>query len=423
MTDREKPRRTAADFHPEVLSLFDKYVHGAIDRRGFLTRRAVRGRPAVTAAGLLAALSPSFAAAQQVPQGRPARSRPSTWNSRRPKATARRAATWWPGRAAAHGNAAAWCWWCTRTAASIRTSRTSRAGWRWTTSSPSRPTRCSRSAAIRATRTRRANCSASWTRPRRREDFVAAATLLQRCRAATASSAWSASATAAASPTMLADAVPKLAAAVPFYGTAPAGDEVAKIKAPLLLHFAENDERINAAWPAYEAALKAAGVQYEVFQLPRHAARLQQRHHAALRRRGRQAGLAAHAGLLQPGIAPLSAGPAPPVLDPAILLLLVVEGLGPVDVAVPFAAVTGARIASSAARRARRRLAFQVNSPSIREAVRRLHRARARSNRCRRRSPRTSRSSSSKQAATTIAGKSFSSTGALRAGAGGTPSW
>ena len=51
MTDRERPRLTAADFHPEVLRLFDKYVHGAIDRRGFLdgaarSRSAASPRPA-----------------------------------------------------------------------------------------------------------------------------------------------------------------------------------------------------------------------------------------------------------------------------------------------------------------------------------------------------------------------------------------
>ena len=61
------------------------------------------------------------------------------------------------------------------------------------------------------------------------------------------------------------DALPDLAAAVPFYGGQPSAADAAKIKAPLLLHYAGNDERINAGWPAYEAALKAAGVKYEAF--------------------------------------------------------------------------------------------------------------------------------------------------------------
>jgi len=51
-------------------------------------------------------------------------------------------------------------------------------------------------------------------------------------------------------------------AAVPFYGRQPAAADVPKIKAPLLIHYASLDERINAGWPAYEAALKAAQVKY-----------------------------------------------------------------------------------------------------------------------------------------------------------------
>ncbi|KQW42303.1 carboxymethylenebutenolidase [Pelomonas sp. Root662] len=62
--------------------------------------------------------------------------------------------------------------------------------------------------------------------------------------------------------------VPELAVAVPFYGGAPALDDVPRIKARLQLHYAANDERVNASWPAYEAALKAAGVRYEQFTYP-----------------------------------------------------------------------------------------------------------------------------------------------------------
>jgi carboxymethylenebutenolidase len=58
-------------------------------------------------------------------------------------------------------------------------------------------------------------------------------------------------------------AYPELACAVPFYGRQPAAEEAAKVKAALLLHFGELDERVNAGWPAWEAALKDAGVTYE----------------------------------------------------------------------------------------------------------------------------------------------------------------
>jgi carboxymethylenebutenolidase len=57
-------------------------------------------------------------------------------------------------------------------------------------------------------------------------------------------------------------------AGVPFYGAAAETARVPAIKAPLLIQYAENDERINALWPAYEAALKAAGVPYEMHIYP-----------------------------------------------------------------------------------------------------------------------------------------------------------
>ncbi len=57
-------------------------------------------------------------------------------------------------------------------------------------------------------------------------------------------------------------------AGVPFYGAAPETATVPAIKASLLLQYAENDERIIELWPAYEAAMKAAGVQYEMYKYP-----------------------------------------------------------------------------------------------------------------------------------------------------------
>jgi len=67
---------------------------------------------------------------------------------------------------------------------------------------------------------------------------------------------------------MLATRVPDLGAAVPFYGNQAPADQVKNIKAPLLIHYAENDERINAGWPAYEAALKEAKVPYTMHMYP-----------------------------------------------------------------------------------------------------------------------------------------------------------
>jgi len=67
---------------------------------------------------------------------------------------------------------------------------------------------------------------------------------------------------------MLTTRMPDIAAGVPFYGNVPATSEAAKVKTPLLLHFAGTDERINAAWPAYEAALQAAGVPFQANSYP-----------------------------------------------------------------------------------------------------------------------------------------------------------
>ena len=61
---------------------------------------------------------------------------------------------------------------------------------------------------------------------------------------------------------MMAVRIPELAASVPFYGGQPAPEDVPKIKAPLLLHYAELDTRVNEGWPAYEKALKENNKQY-----------------------------------------------------------------------------------------------------------------------------------------------------------------
>jgi carboxymethylenebutenolidase len=66
----------------------------------------------------------------------------------------------------------------------------------------------------------------------------------------------------------LAVAYPEMAASVPFYGRQANVEDVPKIEVPLLLHYAELDERINEGWPAYEEALKANGKTYEAHVYP-----------------------------------------------------------------------------------------------------------------------------------------------------------
>jgi len=67
---------------------------------------------------------------------------------------------------------------------------------------------------------------------------------------------------------MMAVEVPDLMASVPFYGGQPEAEQVPQIKAPLMLHFAELDKRVNEGWPAYEEALKKNNKDYQAFMYP-----------------------------------------------------------------------------------------------------------------------------------------------------------
>ncbi|MDC7998845.1 dienelactone hydrolase family protein [Gilvibacter sediminis] len=67
---------------------------------------------------------------------------------------------------------------------------------------------------------------------------------------------------------MMAVRVPDLAAAVPYYGRQPSDEDAAKVKAPLLLQYAELDTRVNAGWPAYETVLKANNIEYTAHMYP-----------------------------------------------------------------------------------------------------------------------------------------------------------
>jgi carboxymethylenebutenolidase len=67
---------------------------------------------------------------------------------------------------------------------------------------------------------------------------------------------------------MMAVRIPGLSAAVPYYGSQPAKEDVAKINSPLLLQYAGLDKRVNAGWPAYEEALKANNKDYVAYVYP-----------------------------------------------------------------------------------------------------------------------------------------------------------
>ena len=104
--------------------------------------------------------------------------------------------------------------------------------------------------------------------PKRTQDFIAAVAWLKGRSDSTGKVAAVGFCFGGGVANMLATKVPDLAGAVPFYGGAPPADDVKNIKCPMLIHYAEKDERLTAAWPAYEEALKANKVRYEGFVYP-----------------------------------------------------------------------------------------------------------------------------------------------------------
>ncbi|NML18795.1 dienelactone hydrolase family protein [Azohydromonas caseinilytica] len=264
MTDPKAPRQTAADFHPEVLRLFDQYVHGGIDRRMFLdraTRYAVAG--GTTAAGLLAALSPDFARAQKVVPTDP-RLKADFVEIDSPAGYGKaRAYVVRPARArgplpvvlVAHENRGL------NPHIEDIARRLALEGFMAVAPDALFPLGGYPGDEDKA-RERFAQLDAAKTR----EDFVAAAGWARNAaggngRLGAVGFCWG-----GGTVNMLATRMPDLAAAVPFYGPAPALDQAARIKAQMLLVFADNDERVNATWPPYEEALKQAGVRYEAFK-------------------------------------------------------------------------------------------------------------------------------------------------------------
>jgi carboxymethylenebutenolidase len=99
-----------------------------------------------------------------------------------------------------------------------------------------------------------------------REDFVAAAVLLKRRPDGNGKVGVVGFCYGGGIANFLATRLPDLAGAVPFYGGQARTEDVPRIKAPLLLHYAENDERINSGIPPYEEALKASKVKYELWK-------------------------------------------------------------------------------------------------------------------------------------------------------------
>ena len=256
-------RKTAADFDQELLILFDAYVHGGIDRRGFLDRAQKFAVGGVTASMLLASLSPNFAAAQVVPKddkriktemlsyASPAGSGTMKGYLAMPANTSGKL----PGVLVVHENRGL--------NPHIEDIARRLALDNFIAFAPDALTPLG---GYPGDEDKARDLFAKLDQAKTREDFMAAAKVLKERPECSGKYGSVGFCYGGGMVHFLSTRLPDLGAGVPFYGNHPAAEDAARVKAPLLIHFAGVDERINAAWPGYEAALKAAGARYAAHQ-------------------------------------------------------------------------------------------------------------------------------------------------------------
>jgi carboxymethylenebutenolidase len=251
-------------FPPEVWKLFDKYVHGAISRREFIDGAGAFAVAGMSGAAILDALNPKFAEAQQIA---PTDSRIKTEYVEIPAPGYGKLRGYLVKPASAKGKLP--------TVLVVHENR----GLNPHIEDVARRVALENFIAFApdalfplggypGDEDKAREQFQKLDQAKTREDFVAAADYLKKLPQGTGKVGVTGFCYGGGVANFLATRVPDLAAAVPFYGTPPAPEDAGKIKAPLLLQFAATDERINAAWPASEAALKSAGVKYQAFVYP-----------------------------------------------------------------------------------------------------------------------------------------------------------
>jgi carboxymethylenebutenolidase len=258
-------RKKASDFHPEVLSLFDQYVHGLIDGRAFLASAAKFAVGGMTASMLLDALTPRFAEAQQVAKD-DSRLEASTLEFGSPEGSGKmrgylvlpaKAQGKLPGILVIHENRGL--------NPHIEDIARRIALENYVAFAPDALTPLG---GYPGDEDKARELFAKLDQIKTREDFLAALAFLEKraeCsgKVGTVGFCWGGGMV-----NFLATRAPELAAGVPFYGDQPPAEDVPKIKAPLLIHYAEKDDRINARIPAFEQALEANEVKYRLFTYP-----------------------------------------------------------------------------------------------------------------------------------------------------------
>ena len=259
------PLKTAQDFDQELLILFDAYVHGTIDRRGFLDRAQKFAVGGMTAGMLLAALSPDFARAQVVPKDDKRIKTemidyPATAGTGTVKGYLAKPANMTgklPVVLVIHENRGL--------NPHIEDIARRLALDNFVAFAPDALTPLG---GYPGDEDKARDLFAKLDQKKAIEDFVAGANFLKNRPESNGKIGAVGFCYGGGIAHMLAVRMPELNAAVPFYGNQPAVADAVKVKAPLLIHFAAVDERINAGWPTYEAALKAAGVRYTAHQYP-----------------------------------------------------------------------------------------------------------------------------------------------------------
>jgi len=257
-------RKRAADYPQELLNIFDQYVHGGIDRRGFLERAAKFAVGGVTAGMLLDELSPVFAMQQVKADDARVKgeyvSYPSPNGSDKTKGYLVRPANAsgkLPGVLVIHENRGL--------NPHIEDIARRIAVDNYIAFAPDA---LAPLGGYPGDEDKARELFTKLDQTKTREDFVAAANWLKSRSDCTGKIGAVGFCYGGGIVNMLATRLPDLAAAVPFYGNQPSAEDTAKIKAPMLIHYAEHDDRINAGWAAFEAALKAHGVSYQEFTYP-----------------------------------------------------------------------------------------------------------------------------------------------------------